>query len=211
MSWFSPRDPSDPQGDLLASVLEPSDLCVLNSNSPTCLPPNNSPSSSPDISLASAHLLPSLSWSVLTRLNSDHLPIIVSYLSDFQPPRLCRSFTNFKLANWAGFVRESEDLISCQAPPSFCSKGEHILRDILVTASKHNIPSGYRKYFVPGLPILAKSLISERDELRAQDPAIPILQAQIDNSIKASSRQAWREEAESSSMKNNPSKCWSLF
>jgi hypothetical protein len=38
-SWYSPRDPGDPRGDLLASVLETSDFCTLNLDSPTSLPP----------------------------------------------------------------------------------------------------------------------------------------------------------------------------
>jgi hypothetical protein len=31
-SWFSPRDPGNPQGNLLASILEPSIFCILNSD-----------------------------------------------------------------------------------------------------------------------------------------------------------------------------------
>jgi hypothetical protein len=192
-SWFSPRDPSDPPGDRLASFIEPSDLCILNSDSLTRLPFGNTPPSSPDTSRAPSHLLTSFSWSVLTSLDSDHLPIIVSYLSDFQPPRLCRSFTNFKLANWPGFI---------------------ILRDVLNTASKHNIPSGYRKDFIPGLQTSVILLISERDEIRARDPsdpAIPVLNARIDDSIRSTSRQTWRDKVECSSLKKNPAKCWSLL
>jgi hypothetical protein len=33
--WFSPRDPSDPRGDSLASSLDSSMLCSLNLDSPT--------------------------------------------------------------------------------------------------------------------------------------------------------------------------------
>jgi hypothetical protein len=49
-SWYSPCDPSDLRGDQLASVLDSSNLCILNSDTPTRLPSNNYPSPSPDIS-----------------------------------------------------------------------------------------------------------------------------------------------------------------
>jgi hypothetical protein len=58
--WYSPKDPSDPRGDLLAAAINSSSLCTLNLDSPTRLPFNSLPPSSPDNSLASAHLLPSL-------------------------------------------------------------------------------------------------------------------------------------------------------
>jgi hypothetical protein len=147
-------------------------LCSLNLDSPTRLPYSNNPSSSPDVTIAPAHLLPSLTWSVQTSLNSDHLPIIVSYLTDDPPPRLRRSFTNFKLANWPGFIAESEDLISSLPPPTSCAKDVQKFTKILLSASKHNIPSGYRKDYIPGLPNAAKDLIRERDELRSIRPCV---------------------------------------
>jgi hypothetical protein len=85
---------------------------------------------------------------------------------------------------------------------------------VLLTASKHNIPSGYRKDFTPGLPNAAKDLIRERDELRSADPAdpaLPDLNARIEDAIKVSSRKAWREEVEASGHKANPQKFWSLL
>ena len=183
-SWYSPRDPSDPRGDLLASALDSSTFAPLNCDSYTRLPFSNSPSSSPDISLAPVHLLSSLSWSVHTKLNSDHLPILVSFRSNDLPPRTHRSFTNFRLANWVGFVKETEDLFAAlpSPSPSSCAKDEKTFRDILLRASKHNIPSGFRRNFIPGLPPSAKDLIAKRDELRSRnsvDPAISLLNDQI--------------------------------
>jgi hypothetical protein len=152
--------PRDPRGDSLASSLDSSMFCSLNLDSSTRLPFSNNPSSSPDICIASAHLLPALSWLVLTKLNSDHILIVVSFLTDDSPPRLQRSFTNFKLADWSGFLRESEHLISCLDPPTSCAKDVQNFTDVLLTSSKHNIPSGFRKDFVPGLPTLLRILFA---------------------------------------------------
>jgi hypothetical protein len=213
-SWFSPWDPSDPRGDLLASELDSSELCILNSNLSTRLPFGNTPSSSPDISLAPAHLLPSLTWAVHTRLNSDHLPITISLSTDNRTPRAHRSFTNFRLANWPGFIKEVEEEVRKLPAPTSCARDERKLRDVIVNASKHNIPSGYRKNFIPGLPNSAKTLINQRDALRAadsSDPAIPALNQQIDEAIRVSSRQRWVDRVESSDHRVDSSKCWQLL
>jgi hypothetical protein len=212
-AWFSPRDPVDPRGEHLAATIDATDFCTLNEDAHTRVPFSNNPSSSPDITLAPAHLLTSLTWSVHTTLNSDHLPIVVSYLTVDIPPRARRSFTNFRLANWPGFLQESEDLFSRLPPPTSCAKGEAKFREILQTASRHNIPSGYRKKFVKGLPNSAKHLIKERDRLRKLDPhdnEIPNLNVQIEECIRVSSRQRWRDEVESCTQKADPSKFWAL-
>jgi hypothetical protein len=169
----------------------------INLDSSTRLPFNNNLSSSPDMAIAPDHLLSSLTWSVQTKLNSEHLPITVSYLTDSPSLRQYRSFTNFKLADWPGFLRESEDLISRLDPPNSCAKDAMKFSEILLTASKHNIPSSFRKDYNPGLPNPAKYLIRKCDELHSIDPANPALldlNARMEDAIKVSSRQAWRNE-----------------
>jgi hypothetical protein len=108
----------------------------------------------------------------------------------------------------------SEDLFSKLLPPTSVSRDKRRFWNVLLTASSHNIPSGYRANFVPGLPNSAKVLISERDELRARDPsdpAIPTLNTKIFEAIQTSSCKAWHEKVESSSHKQDPGKFWSLL
>lgn len=57
-------------------------------------------------------------------------------------------------------------------------------------------------------------LIQEHDELRARDPSdptLPDLNNRISDSIRASSRQAWRNKVESNTHKADPTKFWSLL
>jgi hypothetical protein len=147
----------DNRGASLLAAVENEDLCILNSDSPTRIPcaANQSPSS-PDVTIASAHLVPSITWETLTTLNSDHLSIKVSFQTSGCLPRLQRTFMNFYKADWAGFVSESELLISKEPLPTSVAKGEKVLRRDLQTAAKHNIPSGFRKDYIPGLPTEAK-------------------------------------------------------
>jgi hypothetical protein len=49
---------------------------------------------------------------------------------------------------------------------------------ILLAASGHHIPAGFRKDFVSGLPREAIDLTKERDRLRELDPLDPALEPQ---------------------------------
>jgi hypothetical protein len=123
---FNPHHPewcaslSDNRGTSFSAAVDNEDLWILNFDTPTRIPSaaKQSPSS-PDVTLASAHLVPSVTWETLTTLNSDHLPIKVILQRSGCPPRLQYSFTNFHKADWAGYVKESEKLISKEHPPRF--------------------------------------------------------------------------------------------
>ena len=155
--WHSSLN--DARGESLADIFDNSPFCIINADSPTCLPTNGSPSS-PDITLISAHHASAVSWTTMTCLNSDHLPILIDFLDDFQDSSLRpRTFTNFRWANWPGYIRESEDLFAALPPPTSCAVGERKFREVLLTVSKHNIPAGYRKNFISGLPTEARDLI----------------------------------------------------
>ena len=120
-SWFSTLH--DPRGDALSLAIDSSPFISINADTPTRLPPNGSPSS-PDISLVTAHLATSFSWSTSTTLNSDHLPILISILDSIPPVRPTRSFINFKLARWRDFREEVERRLDFLPTPSSCDRGE---------------------------------------------------------------------------------------
>jgi hypothetical protein len=82
-SWFLATNSSTSaaRGDVLAVAIENSALCILNSDSSTRLP-NNGNSTYPDIASIFAHLVLSTIWTTHTRLNSDHLPITISFDED---------------------------------------------------------------------------------------------------------------------------------
>jgi hypothetical protein len=206
---------SDPRGVLFALSVRSSNFCFLNADTPIRLPAAaNQNLSSPDESLASAHLVTSLTWSTHTTLNSNYLPITVSFQVDGNPIRSRRTFTNFHKADWAGYVHESESLFSQLAPLTSCAKGEQKLREILLQASKYNLPSDYRKEFVPSLPSEASHLVCQHDELRKRNPAYPevsCLNSEIAEAICVSTHQKWRDKLKDSTSKVNLSKVWSML
>ena len=92
-AWFSA--PEDRRGEAFAEAIESSDLCILNQDTPTRIPlgiNNNQRSSSPDISLISAHLALAVTWAAVVHLNSDHLPIVIAFNDDTPLPRLAKTF-----------------------------------------------------------------------------------------------------------------------
>ena len=125
-SWYSSTSciSSKIRGDALLDAINDSQLNILNEDSSTRLP-TYGPKSSPDISICSAHLSTVLNWYPLTTLNSDHLPILVSFPdNDKRHPRRIKTYFNFKKADWDSFTTESEQLFSSLPNPTSCESGE---------------------------------------------------------------------------------------
>ena len=214
-AWFSRTEDTraEARGVALSEPVDASLLGVLNEDMPTRLPAHGPPSS-PDVTLLSGHLLLNATWSTLTTLGSDHLPIAVNLLSHSAPPRKYRSFTNFQKANWAGFTEELERRFADVPPPRSCSEGEKVFRQLVCDASRHHIPSGYRKDYTGSLPADVRPLIAERDQRRREDPLDPQIQ-QLDILVQRCLRQKaqdqWQELLDSSDRTTNPRRYWSLM
>jgi len=135
--WYSNLD-QNTRGNKLSAEIEMSLYGILNSKSPTRLPINGNPSS-PDISLASPNLLPDTTWRVATRLNSDHLPIIISLenKTPLQSPKY--TFLNFNKADWSKFTVETEALFNLSLKTTSSLKApnkEKVFRAIITKISK---------------------------------------------------------------------------
>ena len=124
LSWFS-RTEDDRAGarrEALDGAVNSSQLAVANQDLPTRLPSQGQPPSSLDVTHLSRHLLPDVTWSTLTTLGSDHLPIIISLSSHAPPsPRKAQSCTNFRKADWEGYTAEAERKFANTPLPTSCS------------------------------------------------------------------------------------------
>lgn len=154
---------ADSRGEALSDSIDLSPLIILNEPTiPTHLPSNGNPSS-PDASLASAHVDLASTWVTHVQLNSDHLPVIISLPADQDmPPRATKSYTNFRKADWAVFIRECEAEFRSLPMPSSVGAGEKVFRDVLLKAAKHAIPAGYCRNYTPGMSKEAFVLLKER-------------------------------------------------
>ena len=76
-SWHSPKN--DHRGDLISGIIQNSNHIILNSDTPTRIPPaKNQQSTSPDITKISSNLYTNTTWNTITALSSDHLPIEIT-------------------------------------------------------------------------------------------------------------------------------------
>jgi hypothetical protein len=201
----------DMRGATLAGEIEASNFVVLNTEQQTRSPVHGN-ATSPDIAAISSSLATAAEWRVETRLNSDHLPAIVSIMGDAAPTTSRKTtYINLAKANWTKFAKEVEDALDLVPAPISVSRDERTFRDILLTASKHHIPSGRHVFQKQPLPAEALPLIQQRDELRASDPTsseIPELNDCITSIIQQSKRDKWRESMSSFNPRTDIKKLW---
>ena len=135
---------ADVRGDSIAAEIDANNFVVMNNSDLSTRP---SSASSPDIALVHSPLALQFDWSTSTTLNSDHLPVSLSFADETAPIRGKRSYINFHKANWDGFKRDSEELFSSLRPPKSCAVGEKEWRRVLQKCSARNIPAGYHRVY----------------------------------------------------------------
>ena len=212
-AWFSATqcDRAAVRGETIADAINSSDLYLLNQPTPTHPLPTPT---SPDLSMISAHLATAVEWRTHNALNSDHLPITISFVEDSPPIRTKRTYINFHRADWTSFTALTEQQFDSLPPPTSAAQAVNKFNRILLDAAKTSIPAGYRKDFNPSLTPEILTLTTERDSRRAQDPtdpAIPALNAEIDHLIRDTARSRWRATVSSTSYSANTRKFWTLI
>ena len=170
------------------------------------------------------YLINHFSWSVphvvgnsfsSTPLNSDHLPILLSFVDplhqrDFNDSniRTRRSFLNMRKADWAGFTRDVDSFLP-QSLPTSCVKGEKVFRNAVLKASRRNTPAGYRRDFIPNLPPEAVAIRDGRDALRASDPdspELPALERELRDVCNKATYETFNKELENTEYGSNSTK-----
>jgi hypothetical protein len=139
-------------------------------------------------------------WSTHVKLNSDLLPITITFSSNDIPSNgKGKSYTNFNKADWPAFIRETEMRFRDQHPPTSVGAGEKIFQHIVLAASRHCIPAGYCHSCVPGISREAAALNDQCNTIRANDPldrCLPVLNRDITKVVAENRRQIWRDKVE---------------
>ena len=204
----------DARGTEISEQIGDSNFGVLNTEHPTRLPANGDPTS-PDISLASLSLLPYTTWRTQRSLGSDHLPIIISLVTDIKPQLSeDKTYINFRKANWDKFKTDTESEFSKLNPPNDVYKAEKVFRTIINKVSKICIPAGRIKEVILEIPSEALEKMKERDQLRADQPNSPeiaTLNSEIEASINTHKRDKWRATVSDVNRKENPNKLFKLI
>ena len=221
MGDFNAHDPlwsssmQDARGSNFSNDISNSTYGVLNTDNHTRLPDNNQQPSSPDISLASAAILPYATWQVHKTFGSDHLPISINLTSDIKPqPSENRTYINFRKADWTQFEQDTEREFESLPLPTDVYKSEQTFRRIVNGAAKKNIPAGRIKSIIPEIPTATANLIKERDRLRESQPDAPEISAlnkQIEIDINKHKRDKWREAISEHNVREDSSKFFKLI
>ena len=123
----------------------------------------------PDVSLASDSPITSFSWQTLSRLSSDHLPIlIILQMKSTINSSLRRSYVNKKKENWYRYILEVLAAMSKHSLPTDCERDETIFCTILLNASSHHIPTGRHILHEEPVPAEILDMITRRDDLRKE-------------------------------------------
>lgn len=197
-SWYS-EDSQDTRGNLIVDTIANKSFGIINEDLPTRVTANAS--TAPDLSIASVNLMPTTTWCVDKKLNSDHLPITISVQADIIKCRSGkRTYINFDKADWTKFTSSTENVFTNATPSNNIYKDELFFRKTLQTAAKHSIPAGRIPKVYNSVPTEAANLIDQRNELRKNDPSNPninVLNDNINKKINEHKKNRWAEHLKS--------------
>ena len=157
----------------------------------------NTSNTSPDISLVSNSLLASSNWKVVTKISSDHLPILIDLSANISKKKSQdKKYINFSKANWAKFTEDTEKIFSEAYHTEDVHEDERFFRKTIQNAAKNYIPSGRIMRTIHEIPTEALNDITKRDRLRNEDPTnprLPELNRDINKKINIHKQQKWKE------------------
>ena len=208
--WYT-EDTEDHRGRQIADWLSNNNLGVLNEDVPTRL--LSGTETAPDLTLASASILTSCTWSTEVSLSSDHLPILIRMSTEMKKVSTDKkTYINFAKADWQGFQQYTEDKLSACNLNNNVHASERTIRQIINKAAKKFIPSGRLPHIFNAMSSETANLIKERDEVRKTDQddlRLRELNKNINLSIKKHRQDKWTEHLKN--CEPNSKKLWSTI
>ena len=198
--WYSPTQ--DHRGRVIADYLQNSEHLILNTDTRTRRPNNSlQQDTSPDITTIHNSLYNRAQWETLTKLNSDHLPILTTLhtRTKFRLTQGRRCYTNYRKANWTDFTEEIETALANTAPPTDVHNANTILTNIILQADKHNIPKGKVNDKHRLIPDDIRQKIDERNrrrEIDPRDPTLSVLNDEIEKDLQKHKAKIWIDHVE---------------
>lgn len=217
--WYIHQDSTQRGRDICTQLDQ---LYILNNtNSHTHIPHQaNFSLTSPDITLCSSNIAPSLTWKTETDLSSDHLPIIMTLRTTSDTFSHTRhTIPNYKRSAWDEFLEYTEAQFQelnntiITSPQTLNNITTHF-NNIINNADKRYVPKGNRKHYNPNFSPDIKRLIRERNNLRdSPTPHTQIttnriheLNTEINNKLTEKQTENWLAFQETLNFKTNPSK-----
>jgi hypothetical protein len=197
-SWYSPY--TDHRGEIIEDLINDTDHIIINANTPTRIPFSrratpHQQTTSPDITAIPLRLMPHTSWKTITKLASDHIPIITTINTHKKTkPNLTRTFINYKKAKWDLFKQQIEDKLTEVPPPDEIHKATKYITKVIRDADQKHIPRGSIKPKGSILPSEIKEKITQRNDLRKRSPndqSLPVINDEITRAVRNHKRDLW--------------------
>ena len=110
--WYAP--PKDHRGEMIKNIQLNSNNITLNTNTATHLPPNQTQSTSPEMTTA-LDLHDCTSWQTIHSLTFDHLPLLttlsIQHKTKTTHSHFTKTITNYQKTNWTSLKQHVENLI----------------------------------------------------------------------------------------------------
>lgn len=162
---------TDQRGQIIESLLNSTNITLLNDGSPTRFNIYNGTTSAIDLTFCSSNIFPKLHWKVCPLLySSDHYPVVTKILTSSMCHRLLPQKWHFKDADW-DFFRSKLDLTGVYSNRSVDIILDNIVQNILSSATKAiphtqtTILNGHFRHRVPWWNDRCRSLIKEKHKL----------------------------------------------
>jgi ribonuclease HI len=182
------------EGALLESWLDSSTMVALNDGSPTFISSSFGSKSSPDVTICSTNLIPSVDWQVLPSLGSDHLPICISLDLERNSLQL-PSRHNWHKADWQAFQK------ALPSPPTFKFSTFHQAYKLwlsqLQQATDCAVPTtSTRRRHNPWLTPEIRQVISNRNQAQSNGDAklCSTLTSRANDLIKEAKREIFQDK-----------------
>ncbi|KAA0188247.1 hypothetical protein HAZT_HAZT011805 [Hyalella azteca] len=118
------------------------------------------------------------------------------------------------MSDWNEFTLETERVFRTADLPPDVSAAEKLLRQKVLNASKHNIPSGSHITSKPGLSKEITDLMRQRDTLRSTNPSSPNIAnmtARINRLTNNLKTTRWKEYLDTFNRHTNVKRLWSTI
>ena len=205
--WYSPTE--DHRGELIKDILLNSHQIKLNTNTPTCLPPNQTQQpTSQDIITASADFHDCTSWQTIHSLTSDHLPLLttlsIHHKVKTTHSHFTKTITNYQKANWISFNNMLRISSADPTAQIFMRATKHLIKAIL-DAQRLFIPKGnHNSSNHTHLPMHIRKLMHHS----RSDPQIITLNNHINKQIHEHKTSTWKQHLDKIDHKHNPHSLW---
>ncbi len=209
--------PADKMGESIVDMMINNNLTLCNNGSPTRTNRGTGGDSTPDITLMSSNLANKFSWTTVTDLGSDHLPILWEIKDNYkrQPKKLRRPRWKRNDVNWDGFREKVENKIKAGVKDLPFTERVKQFNDILTEAGRDFVgkvmPKARNTCMNPKVRALKKKRNLLRLEIQSKRKEWIEACKEAQQAMEDAREEAWVEYLEDLEFQADPAEMWRVI